>query len=357
MHRLRALLLLSLSLVAALVVAACGGDSGGGEDPQQVLDATFTNDQSVSSGNIDISVNVDAQGGDNAGNFEASLSGPFQGGENGSVPKFDLTAEAKLDSSAQNFSGDAGLISTGDKAYVNFQDTDYEVPAEAFSQFADSFSQAQQQTDAQQDNNKNFLATIGIDPSNWLTDLSNEGNEDVDGTETIHISGQADVPKLVADLKKVIEQVPQAADQVTPQQLSQFDQVGNLIKSADFDIYTGADDDILRKLDANIQVDPPDTSGTPSSVDVGFSVSFSAVNEPQTITAPTSAQPLSTLLQQFGVDPSQLGAIGAAAGGGSTGGSAVGGGGGSAASQAYLECLGAAQGQAAIDQCAALLGQ
>ncbi|MGZ8621363.1 MAG: hypothetical protein ACXWW8_02090 [Solirubrobacterales bacterium] len=351
MPRFRALLLLPVSLVVALTIAACGGDSGGDEDPQQVLDATFSNDESVSSGNLEISVNVDAEGGDDPGSFEASLSGPFQGGEDGGVPQFDLTAEAKVDSSAQEFSGSADLTSTGDTAFVNFQGTDYELPQEVFNEFATAFAQAQEQTDASQQEDQNLLSSIGIDPSNWLTDLSNDGTEDVDGTETIHISGQADVRVLVADLKKIIAQVPQAAEQVTRDQLSQFDQVADRIESADFDIYTGADDDVLRKLDASVQIDPPDTEGAASSVEVGFSVSFSDVNEPQAISAPADAQPLSTLLEQFGVDPSQLGSAGAASGDGASAG------GSSSASQAYLECLGEAQGQGAIDQCAALLQQ
>lgn len=352
MPRFRALLLLPVSLVAALTIAACGGDSGGDEDPQQVLDATFSNDESVSSGNLEISVNVDAEGGDDPGSFEASLSGPFQGGEDGGVPQFDLTAEAKVDSSAQEFSGSADLTSTGDTAFVNFQGTDYELPQEVFNEFATAFAQAQEQTDASQQEDQ--LSSIGIDPSNWLTDLSNDGTEDVDGTETIHISGQADVRVLVADLKKIIAQVPQAAEQVTPDQLSQFDQVADRIESADFDIYTGADDDVLRKLDASVQIDPPDTEGAASSVEVGFSVSFSDVNEPQAISAPADAQPLSTLLEQFGVDTSQLGQLGSAGAASGDGASA---GGSSSASQAYLECLGEAQGQGAIDQCAALLQQ
>lgn len=362
MPRLRILALLSLALLAALAISACGGSSGGDEDPQQVLDATFNGDQTITSGNLDLSISVDAQGGSSAGTLEAGLSGPFQSSDNGGVPQFDLTADAKLDSSAQDFSGSAGLISTGDSAFVSFQDTDYEVPADIYSQFKASYDQAQQQSQAQQTQNQNFLSGLGVNPSNWLTDLSNEGNEDVDGTDTIHISGQADVPKLVADLKTIIEKVPQAAGQVSPAQLSQFDQLSGLVKSADFDIFTGADDDILRKLEANIEIDPPaGSSGAPDSLTIGFTVAFSDVNQPQTISAPTNAQPLSGLLQQFGVDPSQLGQLGSAIGSGSSAGSSASGGGtsgtGSAASQAYLECLGKAQGQAAIDQCAALLGQ
>ncbi len=355
LNRTLTLLVLALTL-AAVTVAACGGDSGGDEDPQEVLDATFNNEAQIDSGVFDLSFDVSAEGGDTDGTFTASLGGPFESGGDGAVPKFDITAEADLESSAQDFSGSAGLVSTGDSAFVNFQDTDYEVPAELFQQFQSSFEQAQAQSD-EQGNEGNFLSSIGVNPANWLTDLSNEGNEDVDGTDTIHISGQADVPKLVEDIRTIAERVPQAADQVTPAQLSQLDELTNIIKSADFDIYTGADDDILRKLEANLEIDPPAaTSGAPESVSVGFSVTLSELNDPQEISGPTDAQPLGDLLQQFGVDPSQLGALGAAAGGGGSG-SGASGGGASPATQAYLDCLADAQGQDALDQCAALIEQ
>ncbi len=270
------------------------------------------------------------------------------------MPKFDITADINLDSS-QDFSGSAGLISTGDSAFVNFQDTDYEVPADLFQRFQSSYEQAQAQTD-QEGEDGNFLSSIGVNPSNWLTDLSNEGNEDVDGTDTIHISGQADVPKLVEDIRAIAERLPQAADQVTPADLSQLDQLTDIIKSAEFDVYTGADDDILRKLEANIEIDPPATDGASESVTVAFSISLSELNEPQEISGPTGAQPLGDLLQQFGLDPSQLGALGAAAAGGGSGTGAAAGG-ADPASQAYLDCLAEAQGADALDQCAALIEQ
>ena len=348
--RFRALLVLALALAAAFTIAACGGDDGGDEDPQEVLEATFDNEDPIDSGVFDVSFELAAEGGDDEGTFKASLGGPFEGDQEGAVPKFDVTADAELDSSSQDFSGSAGIISTGDKAFVNFQDTDYEVPADLFQQFQSSFEQAAQ--GEQQNEGGNFLSSIGINPSEWLTDLSNEGNEDVEGTETIHISGQADVPKLVEDIRTIAERVPQAAEQVTPAQLSQLDQLTDIIQSADFDVYTGADDDILRKLEADIEVDPPDTDGAPDSVSVGFSVTLSEVNEPQEISGPTDAQPLGDLLQQFGIDPSQLGQLGAAAGGGGGSGAS---GTTDPATQAYLDCLAEAQGQDALDQCAALI--
>ena len=47
----------------------------------------------------------------------------------GDVPSASTsTPRSTLESAAQDFSGSAGLTSTGDPAFVNFQDTDYEVP-------------------------------------------------------------------------------------------------------------------------------------------------------------------------------------------------------------------------------------
>jgi hypothetical protein len=355
-NRLRYLLVLALALVAALTVAACGGDDGGDEDPQELLDATFNNEEQIDSGVFDVSFDLAVEGGDDEGNFDASLGGPFDSGEDGAVPKFDLEAEINLDSSAQDFSGSAGVISTGDSAFVNFQDTDYEVPADLFQQFQASYEQAEAQSQDQEGND--LLSSIGVNPENWLTDLSNEGNEDVEGTDTIHIAGQADVPKLIEDFQTIAQNVPGAAQQLSPAQLGQLDQLTEVVETADFDVYTGADDNVLRKLEGSIELDPAAFGASaggdaPDSVSLNFAVTISELNEPQEIAGPSSAQPLGDLLQQFGIDPSQLGALGAAAG---NSGSGFGGATGSSSdSQAFLDCLAEAQGQAELDECQALI--
>ncbi len=189
-----------------------------------------------------------------------------------------------------------------------------------------------------------------MNPANWLTDLSNEGNEDVEGTDTIHISGR---PTCQAGRghRAIAERLPQAAEQVTPANLSQLDELTDIVKSADFDIYTGADDDILRKLEGEHRAGSArHPGGIRSRSTLDFSVTLSELNEPQEIAAPTGAQPLGDLLQQFNVDPSQLGAA-------TDGGSGASAAGNDPASQAYLDCLAEAQGAEALDQCAALIGQ
>lgn len=364
MSRLRNLTVVVIALIAALLLTACG-DSGGDEDPAEVLQATFSNQEAVNSGTFDVSVELTSEGGEDAGTFKASLGGPFQGAE-GEFPSFDIDAEAELESAAQDFSGSAGLISTGDAAYVNFQDTEYEVPQQAFDQFASTFNRLQAQTEKQASGqNGNFLASIGIDPTNWLTDLSNDGTEDVEGTETIHISGEADTPKLIEDIKKIAENAPQAAQQLTPQQLGEFDQLTGIIESAELDVFTGKDDDILRKLEADLKLNPPSADGAPSEVTLKFTITLGELNEPQEISAPADAVPLQGLLDQLGVDAGSLGQLGGALGGTGASQGAAGGGAPPAAdtqpapsndpTQAYLECLQTASGEAALQQCAELL--
>jgi hypothetical protein len=102
-------------------------------------------------------------------------------------------------------------------------------------------------------------------------------------------------------------------------------------------------------------VAPPEgTEVAPDSLSVDLSLTFSDVNEEQSISAPEDAQPLSGLLEQFGIDPSQLG--GALQGGGGlpeSGGSTAPP--SSSSSEAYIECLQNAEGQEALQQCAELI--
>ena len=351
MHRIRHFLLLLAALAASAGLAACGGDGGDSDaDPQTVLDDTFENDETIQSGVLDFSIDIGAEG-EGGGNVEISLSGPFQSGEDG-IPSFDIDGSLNAETPQGDLDFSGGLTSTGEAAFVNFQDTDYEVPQELFDQFASTYEQIADQGDKQSAQSSNLLDSLGIDPSNWLTDLENDGTEEVEGTETIHISGTADVPKLLEDIQQIADQAGQAADQITPDQLGQLE---DSIQAADFDVYSGEDDNLLRKLTATLEVVPPEgTPGAPDSLSVDLALTFSEVNEEQSISAPADSEPLSGLLSQFGLDAGSLGAVEGGVGGipqsgGSTAPPT------SSSSEAYIECLQTAQGQEALQKCAELI--
>ena len=337
MSRIRArVAIIALIAVFAAALAGCGGGGGGGgsEDPNQVLDQTFNNPTKVTSGNLAISLNGSAEG-SQSGSLTATIDGPFQGETSNATtfPQFDLTAKVSASGAGQSFSFDGGLIATKDNAYVDYQGQAYEVGSSVFQQFKTAYEKSAKKAKSEQGSqSSSILEQFGIDPKTWLTNVSNEGDESVDGQDTIHIHGDANVDQIVSDLQKIAQQTPGGPSQkLTP---SQLDQVKSAIKDASVDVYSGTDDHLLRKLSLSLSIAPPAGSGV-SSVEVDFSVTISDLNQPQTITAPSGAKPISGLLSQFGI--SGLGPLGSLGGGASAGGSGVGGGGGP--NQAYLKCV------------------
>ena len=78
---------------------------------------------------------------------------------------------------------------------MNIQGTEYAVPQQLYDQFTSTYTQLQSQNGSSPQ--AGLLQRLNIDLANWLTDLKNEGTEDVEGQKTIHISGRANVPQIV----------------------------------------------------------------------------------------------------------------------------------------------------------------
>jgi hypothetical protein len=332
--RLLAAITALLMLALAVGLGACGGD-GGGEDVDKVLEQTFSGNRKIDSGELSMNLTADLKGVPTVTEpVTVKIGGPFENQGENKVPKLDLDLSANA--GGQSFT--AGVISTGNKGYINFQGTDYVVPDDVFAQFRSELRKQQRESNTDTPD----LATLGVNPRDWLTDPKNEGSEDVEGVETIHISAGVDVPKLLDDLNELLKKTGQLG--LTPAQRQQLPssisdkvkkQITDSVNEATFDLYTGKDDKILRKLDVKLQFDVDeklrqDTAGVESG-SVAFTVQVANINEPQEITAPKNAKPLSDLQSQLEA-AGALGALGGSSGGSSGGGSSGGGGGGSGGS-------------------------
>ncbi len=341
--RLFSIFLAVFAMIATL--AACGGSSdsgtGGGdtgassENPQTVLNQAFSADAAIKSADIDLSLDFAAKGSSEA-NFSASLTGPVEGG-GGDVPKFDLTAKADGSGSGQNFNFEGGATSTGDAFYVSYGGNSYELDAATASYIKQAFQASSKQQTGQTGSLQAF--------KNVLTNLKNEGTTDVEGTETVEVSGDVDVKKLVDAIRPLAEQA-QSLGTVAPgtsiPSPAELDQVTQLIKSATFDVYAGADDHVLRKLTATIDLDDPASSDTAT---IEFDLTLDKVNESLDVSAPDNAKPLSDLVGPGGLS-------GILGGAGLSGGSAGGSGGTAAApTQEQLQCLQTAKTAADLSNC------
>jgi hypothetical protein len=355
--RLRSVLFLLVASLAAVALSACGGDgktASADSDVNQLLKDTFTGNKKVKSGRFALALAVDAQGGTQKGPINVKLSGPFQSQGAKKLPKFKLGLD--FAGSGQNLK--AGLTSTGDKGFVNFNGTDYAVSDQVFKQFVAGYEQAQKTADAKQNGKQPSLTTLGIDPRKWLTNAKNAGEAKVGGEDTIKITGGVDVPKLLDDVNTALGKASSLGLQNSgqlPQKLTdqQRTQIGQAVKNLKVEIYTGKADTILRRMLIDLNVTPPPgaKSGGITAAKIRFDLSLTQVNKDQTIAAPANTKPLDQLLQQFG-GAGGLGALG----GGSTPGAGSASPGDQAALKKYTDCITAAGSDTAkAQQCAKLL--
>jgi hypothetical protein len=322
--RFRFLLIALCLAIAAAGLVACGG-GGSKEDPQKVLDETFSGAKAYDSGVLDATLTT--SGG--AQNLDATVNGPFVSNAGG-LPKFQLKIDIK---SPVSFSG--GLTSTGDGAFLDVQGTNYQVDDTNFTNFKQLFLGLQQQ-----------VSNPGVKIGDYVSNLSNEGNENVGGVDTVHISGSLDVNKLAQAARTAA-----AASGNKVAGLQQFLDSASRTEEASFDVFSGADDKRVHKIDVHFKFA---ASGSNQGGDVDFSATFNDLGQPQTITQPTNVKPLSALLQQLQGLLGSSGGAGASSTGttpaptGTTGTPTPPSNG---QSSAYLDCLSKARGQDAIQAC------
>lgn len=320
---------------AAVLFVACGSDDGAADaDPKQLLEQTFGGGGEVDSGRLSVEVSI-VQGGEGGVSLDGSVSGPFDSSSGAAIPKLDLDASIAVEGAGQDFSFDGGLTSTGEAAFVSYRGVDYAVPDALFEQIQIGAEAAAQQNRAQAEGT---LAQLGIDPASWLTDLRNEGTEEVEGVSTVHITGAPQVERILADLGRAAERTGQG--QALPSDQSEL--LASFISEPRIDVYTGADDRILRRLELAFAIAPAGSE----PADLELTVTISDVNSNPEIEPPADSRPLSELLGELGL-AEQLG-----------GGLDLGGGGGSGgdAADRYLDCVEQASTTADFRRCAELAG-
>jgi len=278
-------------VLVALAVAACGGSSGGSTAAaKQLLSETFSTAslQKVKSGELALNIDAKLNGLSALGGQPVSIvmDGPFS--DSGSSPAFDFDATVTV----RGETIPLGLVDAHGAIYLKLLGTYYKLPV------SDSSAQGQGSSGA----DKNLLSSLGIHPLAWLTDPKIVGTATVAGVATQHVSAQVDVSRLLSDAGKIAGNLSGIAGQEASSALSPatLSQVGSAITSASVDVYSGSSDHILRelRLDVAFTVPAGDRSGldglTGGSLDI--QATLSALNSPETITAPATSEPFSDLL-------------------------------------------------------------
>lgn len=297
------------SALIALAFAGCGG-----ANPEQVLDKAFT--ESIGSAQMDLSLDATLQGIPAATDpLRVSLKGPYQSGDDDTLPSFDL--DASLDAGALPAPGDAlGLISTGTNLFIDVAGTAYEAGEDAVAKEIESRGNSDTQTNP-----------FGVEPRTWVEDPKIVGEEQVDGVDTIHLTGAISVATMVKNLNDAAAKAAAAGTQEAPVLTDdQLAQIEGILQNPTFDLYAGKTDGKIRRLSASVTFTVPEAErqgiGGLSGGKIAFQLSFTGVGKPVTITAPENAKPLKDLASQIqtlaGAAMTQKGGGAAPAGGGAT---------------------------------------
>jgi len=380
--------LATFGLIVALpaVAAGCGGGGDGeDDDPREVIERTFGNEEHVSSGVMELALNASASG-EQGGEFAVDLAGAFEGDPDDpqALPQLDLEGSVSGSGGGESIDESGRVVLTEDNAFVEYGGETYEAGEEMFADFKAGYEEEGSEIadpTSFRESCEQAIEELGgdtsacdIDPAeDWLTNLENEGTEDVEGVETVHVSGDLDVEAVVTDLTGLISSAPGFG-------LEGFDpaQIAAAVPEAGFDLYSGTDDDEMRRFEMTMTIDPAAATGgiVPVPIEeigIDFSLTLSELDEEQTIEAPEGpTQPLDELLGGLGIDDLGAGGLGGAGGlpdfgdaqGGADGGDDLGGGGGGAGdpgaedispeqAQDYLDCIQEAAGDPeAINACA-----
>ena len=242
---------LPVLLFAALVLSSCGGGEDT-EDVQNLLDKAFSN--SINSADLKVDASIQLKGSPSLDKpVRISATGPFRSNE-GKLPSADIELKVGDDGGGQTIT--TGFLSTGDRAFVKFQDVYYEQPR---SQVAKANASL-----AQNKGKRGSLSALGLDPRSWLAEAKDEGEEEVAGVKTRHVSGKLDVEAVMRNLNQFVKKSGAAfggaTGQAPPKPLSEADiqKVGEVVKDPTFNVYVGEDDDIIRRVAGKIEFDVPE---------------------------------------------------------------------------------------------------
>ncbi len=243
-------------------MAGCGGDEPAPTDPDAVLEQTFGGGNEVDSGVAEISFEFTIVAGETSDSQTIAVDGPFELPDEGAAPRFDLALTVG--------EAEAGLTSTGEAGYLELGDAAYEVDPLAFARLTEAFEADPEPLTA-------------LDPPQWFRDTAVEGTRELEGVETVRVSGPADPRAISGDLVELTERLELPPLGLFP---------GG---AATLDVFSGADDGQLRAVDLDIEYGGQLEDGQPFESRIAFSLALSDVDEVQRIEAPAGARPISDL--------------------------------------------------------------
>ena len=255
------------------------GESTGGLDANGAVAAAFSGSGALDSGKVAARLSFRQVGGGGR-SVRLGVDGAFQSSSRDQMPLFAL--RLKVNTGGKSLS--AGAVSLGNRAFLTSGATGYRVPSALWQELQNARKQIASY--AGKGTSGQAPGVLGLNPRNWLTNVKDEGQAQLDGVTTKHVSASVDAGRLVRDLVPLARQGGAAVS--LPKGLDKA--VSKAVKRGDVDIYVGQEDRILRRLRVALDLDfsAPSSGavGGAGRAKVNLDFRLRDVNKPQHITAP-----------------------------------------------------------------------
>jgi hypothetical protein len=285
------------ALLIAVLVGCGGGDSSSGDksaadkggkpnspEVKKLIRQTFGPNAKAKSGNISAIVDITVKGAPRYKEpVQVSVVGPFSDAAG--------QPEAKLDVSLSLRGGILGgdMYLKGDKAYIGLGSTAYEVPASIAGPLRGPLGKGDNTLDE-------LLGVFNINPDRWAKNPRIVGNERVSGIDTIHGTADINTKNLFLDLATLAKRLTSLRiTDITglPRKVDARDRaaLSRSVKTATGDVYTGADDHVLRRAKLNVLLKPSAKDRKLlkfSSIKVAANLDITDVGSPQKISVPAN---------------------------------------------------------------------
>lgn len=241
-------------LAGTLAVAGCGG---GGGDAGPALRETADKLGAISSGIITFRMEIDPDG--DAEPFGFALEGPFELAQEGRLPRADI----EYTQTANGESATVRLVSDGERAVAITEGTTIPLEGEALEDLREAGAAV-----LGSESDDEGLDELRVD--RWLVDP--ELSDGPDGTDKI--DGELDVVEVANGLLELAGALGTGGFERLDEESGK--QLRDAVESAEFELLTGEDDRLLRRLalDVELAADVPEELRDALGEVVGAAFSF-----------------------------------------------------------------------------------
>jgi LppX_LprAFG lipoprotein len=259
---------LALAISVGFATGCGGGGGGGGEDraqgltPAQLLQQSSDAFAAVDSFRIGLEATGDISFTDPASGPAALLDGPLALSGEGPVAPPD---KASIDTSIQigGIPLQVNLTRVGDEVFLGALGQDFKIalPPEQVA----------------------LLDFGALYPTlvDWTTNPAEAGHENIDGTDTVKVTGTVDAAKALTDLGPLLGVGKVAVADAE-----------KAVRTGTVEFWIGTGDLLPRRIHLVLDADGSAISSTVGAVNIDLTVNLSAFGDPVDITAPSNAQPL-----------------------------------------------------------------